>query len=444
MGRQRRFQQSRRASERVLNTFDRIAGQRSRQRKDLGSRSGQLSGPRGVRYLTIKGNEPLFRRLCCDDFQFLMSQNIAAPAEVLEVLLPQSVVGRAQNGHGWFVDEYGAPLAFREASFDRVLSQLEGVWPHLRHDDVRRRRTVLTETVSDHVLAHVHQAEFALETGSGPLLGAEFLAGREVNAEAFLSGMVMAGFMDDIDHRRRARKLHQRDFDGEWYELGGGEIRVVNRGLFQAAGIGDAGQDAWDDHGLEELERVGVLMPEDERVWEYPHYDQVYFRRRLGDGVCDDLALIAIGIRYGLDALLGAFVMDGLDTYDKFLSRFTTKGSDTRLAEHIQTAWQERHGRPLVAEEEILDLIWFAAKNNSPRVNLSSSHRRLLQTEAGATVPTALHHWRFVDGRSLTSIKLGFTRIPAQDFYRAAEERCRAAGHPVPTPTFRQGHSGPK
>ena len=27
-----------------------------------------------------------------------------APADVLEVLLPQSVVGRAENGHGWFVD----------------------------------------------------------------------------------------------------------------------------------------------------------------------------------------------------------------------------------------------------------------------------------------------------------------------------------------------------
>jgi hypothetical protein len=440
MSRKKHFQKSRQAAERVVNSLDRLSG-RGADRSKRPERSGRQRGPRGVRYLTIRGNEALFRRLCCDDFQFLMSQNIDAPGDILEVLLPQSVVGRAQNGHGWFVDEYGSPLSFREATFDRVLTQLEETWPHLRHDKVRQRRTLLTEAVQTHVMANIHNPRMNLETGTGPMLGAGFLAEREVDTKAFLTGMVLAGFMDDIDHRRETRKQYSKDFSGDWYELGGGEIRVVNRGLFQASGIVDAGQDAWDDHGLEELERLGVLIPADEKIWEYPQYDQVYFRRRLGDGVCDDLALIAIGVRHGLDAMLGAFVMDGLDTYDKFLSRFTTKGSDTRLAEDIQAAWREKHGIPLVPDAELFDLIWFAAKNNSPRVNMSSSHRRLLQTEAGAGVPTVLHHWRFIEGKPLTPIKLGFARVPAEEFYRAAYQRCRAAGHAVPEPTIRTGRS---
>ncbi len=95
-----------------------------------------------------------------------------------------------------------------------------------------------------------------------------------------------------------------------------------------ASGIADPGREAWDDHALKELEDLKVLMPADERIWSTRSTIR-FFRRRLGDGVCDDLALIAAGRRHGFDAMLGAFVMDGLDTYDKFLARFTTTGGDT-------------------------------------------------------------------------------------------------------------------
>lgn len=447
MRRRNRFRRSRAAAEKVIESLDRVYG-RGRKReprdRDDARRAGDASRrrrvPRGVRYLTVRGNEDLFRKLCRSDFDYLMGQRIDAPADVLEILLPQSVVGRAQNGHGWFVDEYGTPLAFREASFDRVLSQLEGSWPHLRHDEVRSRRTALVDDVVRHVLRHVHDATMPLETDRGPLLGAGFLAGRTVETAAFLRGLVLAGFMDDLEHRRMARTVHPKDFAGDWYELGGGDIRVVNAGLFRATGIADPGAEAWDERDLAELERMGVLMPLDDRVWEYPHYDQEYFRLRHGEGVCDDLALIAVACRHGLDALLGAFVMDGLDTYDKYLSRFTSKGTDARLAEAVQAAWAEKHGRALVPDAELLDLIWFAAKNNAPRAPLSSSHRRFLQTEAGAAEPTALHHWAFVQGRPLTDIKLGFARVPAGEFYRTAHARCASAGHPVPAPRVTERH----
>ena len=439
MRRRKRFQPSRKAAERVLNIMDRLSGKSGERRGRPGRSDNRERPPRGVRYLTIRGNEDLFRKLCRDDFTYLMSQRIDAPSDVLEVLLPQSVVGRAQNGHGWFTDQYGAPLAFREASFDRVLSQLEDTMPHLRHEMVRAKRTQLVETVRDHVLAHIHQDVMPLDSADGPLLGAGLLSGRVVDTADFLRGMVLAGFMDDIEHRHLARKLHPADFAGDRYDLGGGEIRVVQRGLFNASGIEDPGRVAWDDLDLQEMERLGILMPMDEREWAYPHYDQVYFRWRLGEGVCDDLALIGIGLRHGLDAMLGAFIMDGLDTYDKFLSRFTAKGSDTRLAEAIQAAWRERHGHHLVPDEDLLGLIWFAAKNNHPRTLLSSSHRRFLQTETGAEEPTVLHHWRFIEGKRLGPIKLGFARMPADEFYRAAYQRCRSAGYPVAKPEIGEG-----
>jgi len=35
-------------------------------------------------------------------------------------------------------------------------------------------------------------------------------------------------------------------------------------------------------------------------------------------------------------------------------------------------------------------------------------------------------------------IKLGFSRVPARDFYRVAHARCKAGGFKVPDPAFRK------
>ncbi|MBK9302615.1 MAG: hypothetical protein IPM94_01615 [bacterium] len=447
-GRRGGIKRRRQAAQRVVETLDRLRDRavapRGRQRDGArpaepaaGERRGRERNGRSLTYLTIRGNEELFGKLCRDDFSYLMAQRIAAPAAVREILLPQSVVGRAQSGHGWFVDEFGGPLSFREATFDRVLTELERAWPDLRSDRVRARRSALVEQVRDHVLARLDTATMGLETTDGPLLGAEFLAGREVDTAAFLKGLVLAGFMDEEGHRRMTHNWHRRAFDGELYELGGGEIRIVDVARFELTGIVDPGQQAWDDAALRELEQLGVVMPlEAAGEYPWPRYDQAYFRRRLGEGVCDDLALIRIGAEHGFDALLGAFVMDALDTYDKHLLRYTSKGSDQALAEEIQDRWRERTGRPLASGEEILDLVWFAAKNNAPRTSLSSSHRRFLQTEAGAREPTLLHHWSFLQGRPLADIKLGFARVPAREFYEIAHRRLVAAAFPSTLPSF--------
>jgi len=441
MGKKGRFRKSRRAAERVLAILDRLGGRKGARRDDRGDsrRAGRERYGRTQQYLTIRGNEDLFHQLCHDDFAYLMAQRFDAPADVLRLLLPQSVVGRAQNGHGWFTDEFGSPLIFREATFERVLTELEKSWPDLRGDAVRERRSRLVETVRDHVLARLDTNRMSLETIDGPLLGVGFLSGVEVETRDFLRGFVLAGFMDDEAHRRMTVAWNGRDFAGKPYVLGGGEIRIVDRDRFRLTGIVDAGREPWDDEALDELERLGVIMPDDEdREWAYPQYDQAYFRRRVGEGVCDDLAMIRIGAEHGFDAMLGAFVMDALDTYDKHLARFTSKGVDLALAESIQEIWRERHDTPLVAGEDILDLIRFAAKNNAPATSLSSSHRRLIQTESRGRVPTLLHHWRFLNGETLDDVKLGFARVSAREFYDLARVRLRAIGCEVPEPDFRR------
>jgi len=396
----------------------------------------------GYRTLDVKRDSELFAGLVALDFDYLMGLHFAAGPRTLMDLLPQSVVGRAQNGHGWFSDEYGTSLRFPDATFERVLSVLEKSDANLRAETVRRRRTAMLHGFGDWLLDNLERPELDLVTADGPLLGVEFLAGRARDTRAFLAGMVLAGHMDDWSFRATSMLRHKRTFGGLPYQIGGGEILVVDRGRFALLGLGDTGQSVFTDDHLSELSDLGVVVADPEGEHRFPARDQAFFRRRLGDGVCDDLALILVGARYGLDGMLGAFVMDALDTYDKFLLELTWGGYDSRLAREIQARFLAREGRPLVGDDEILDLIHFAAKRNDPPMPLSSSHRRLIQYEKHATTPTVLNHWRFLQGEPLDDIRLGFNRMPAREFYAAARDRLAAVGIDVPEPTWLAPHKG--
>ena len=402
--------------------------------------------PPPARILTIKGNSELFERLVNFDFEYLCSLPFAAEAGTLRLLLPQSVCGRAQNGHGCFCDADGTPLQFPEAGFDRILSVLERRDPDLRNDRVRQQRGRLLESLRDFLLGHLDvvcdsakDANLELQIDGVPLLGVGFLAERPVDARAFFRGLVLAGFMDDIRQREMTLSYRPLAFDGSALTMGGGRAYVVATERYERIGILDAGQVVFDDREIAHLRNLGVIQPDDTQVrYSFPSCDQVFFRRRLGEGVSDDLALIYIGQRLGLAGLLGAFVMDAVDTYDKHLWHFGCRGFDTLLAEEIQGRCREITGRGLVSGEEILDLIHFAAKANTPPCRLSSSHRRFIQFERGAKVPTLQNHWLFLQGEALYDIDLGYSRFPAREFYDIARQRLQLAGRKVAPPRFVQ------
>lgn len=384
----------------------------------------------------LKRDRELFERLVLADFDFLMRQRFAAAGSVLGDLLPQSVLGRAQQGHGLFVDEFGTSLRFPDATFDRVLSVLEQTDPNLKGPLVRQRRGQMLTEFGDWLIAHARDPELELVLGNRPVFGVDFLAGRKVDTRAFLTGLVLAGFMDDWSYREAAMYQHKRTFNGEPFHIGGGDILIVDREKLAQTGLGDTGRIHFDKDQLRTLEDIGVICRDRHAHYSWPQHDQAYFRRCMGDGVCDDLALIHIGANHGYDAMLGAFVMDAIDTYDKFLLNLVWGGFDTSLARRVQQLFRERENQPLVDDRQILDLIHFAAKRNSPTVGFSSSHRRLIQYEPRAKVPTLLNHWRFLQGETLYDIKLGFTRVPASEFYPAAAIRLDRAGLGVRAPEF--------
>jgi hypothetical protein len=405
------------AARRIEHILDAVRG---RGRDDLDRRDHER-GPR-ARHLDLLRDGQLFDRLAALDFEYLLSLDFAAGLDTLRLLLPQSVLGRAQNGHGFWRDEVGTPLVFRDATFDRVLTALEKLDPQLTAPRVRQLRGERLERLGQHLLAHVSVEEMPLEDADGPLMGVEFLGGQRVVTRDFLRGLLLAGWMDDLDRRLQCMAYHRRTFAGDALELGGGRTFVVRPVRLAEVGIVDPGRGEFAPEDIARLIELEVIAPVD-REYARPEFEQAYFRMRTGEGVCDDLALMWIGARHGWDAYLGAFLMDAVDTYDKFLWRFRPGGVDGRLAAAIQERWQQRWGQPLVTDREILDVIRFGAKLNDPPAPLSSSHRRFIQTESGSKVPTLINHWRFLAGEPVFEIELGYQRFPSRKFYEIARNR---------------------
>ena len=422
------------AVESVLDRLKKTGRRKERQATDR--KATERSKFADFRICDIKRERELFKALVVADYAFLMNQKFAASATVLADLLPQSVLGRAQQGHGLFVDEFGLSLRFPEATFESVLSVLEQANSSLQSDLVRARRGAMLAKFSDWLLTNIDQPELSLVIDGEPVFGVGFLAQKPVETRAFLTGLVLAGFMDDWGYREATMFQFKRCFNGEPFHIGGGDILIVDREKFALTGLGDTGRVHFAKEQLRELEDMGVICRDRHGQYSWPQHDQAYFRRCLGDGVCDDLAMISIGAQYGYDAMLGAFVMDAIDTYDKYLLKLVWGGFDMSLARRIQRHFVEKEDQPLVDDRLILDLIHFAAKRNDPRVGLSSSHRRLIQFEPGAKVPTLLNHWRFLQGERLYQIKLGFARIPAVEFYPLAAQRLESAGLGVKPPEY--------
>lgn len=423
------------AVDRLEATFDRLAG---RQNDTFDHRYRCRDGAYSSKLLSVNRDRDLFRECVRQDYAYLMAQKFAAAPEFLERLLPQSVLGRAQNGHGWFMDDKGRPLLFVDATFDRVCSVIEGLDPQLGHRQIRQWRNHQIERLHKHLEQHFQDSFISLEDEQGPLFGIDFFKGRMVAGEPFIKGLVLAGQMDDPDCRQRSLALLPFDFNGNELELGCGAQEVVRPERLDQLALGDTGARAFSLTERQHLVNLEIIVDE-KKFYDYPEFDQAFFRRCLGDGVCDDLALLYIGRCYGFDAMLGAFLSDAVDTYDKFLLQCYPGGMDGYLVNQLVSRSYQTCGAPPVEEEELARLINFSAKLNLPTTRLSSSHRRLIQYESGSDQPTLLQHWKFLVGEKLPRMHLGFSREPAEKFYKTAFLRFQAAGLLVPLPQFSGG-----
>jgi hypothetical protein len=366
---------------------------------------------------------PLFRRLVREELnEFLDNLDLDLRSDYWEGLLVQSVQGRAQNGHGAFgrnnvsYPNIGIPDIIKAAG--------------ININKAKRKRQKLIDDVYQWTDLALDKRVNRLVLKGRPLLGVDMLRDYKVDIESTLKGMVLAGYMDNYEWRQRTVSHFERTIKGDELIIGGGETYLIDPDMLTLAclGYGAVAQEEFEDHHIEYLRELGVIL---DRRDQCKKTEGAYFRRKNGPGVSDDLAFIMIGkligygkLEKGVSAMLGAFVVDAIDTYDKCVMYPESGGLDEGLADYIQAAWEHEHGKPLVSPEEIMTVIYYGAKSNNPKVSASSSHRRLIEYNGTKKyLPTMGLHIRFLEGEQLEEFPVGFTRMKSSTFYSRAETR---------------------
>jgi hypothetical protein len=368
-------------------------------------------------------SDPEFRRLAQADLESMVSKvDLALEPDIWRILLVQSVVGHAQNGHCLFAEGENYKLA----TISDVIAAAG-----LNVQATKERRQGLINDVYQWVERAFDNKANRLVLNNKPLLGANFLRNYHVDIESTLKGMVLAGFMDNYQARADTVSHYETTISGRPLVIGGGETFLINAKRLAQTGI-DYDFLATHEHNekaLDLLRDLGVIVKKRGRQ---RRIKSAYIRRMEGAGTSDDLAFIMVGKLYGREdieagtsAMLGAFVVDAVDTYDKCVLHPINGGFDEALGQYIQDEWQARHGEPLVKHEDIMRVIYYAAKLNDPKTRVSSSHRYLVQHINEVPKPTIINHIEHHRGNSVPKYPVGFARKPSTTLYRNANVRAR-------------------
>ncbi len=377
--------------------------------------------------LSVAGNRNLFNRLACRDYHYLRNLPILAAEKILPLLLPQSIWGRARNGHGMFCDELGRPLLFPDATFENVITGIGTEELGIHTLEVKGRRQRLLDNLEDFLLRCLKKERITFgppDNESSNPLGVTFLEGISLNTADFLKGFELGVMMDNWRHRQRTAKHFKVTLRGEPLILGGGESLLVDYHRFLQAGWTEqiAANEVQTPETLRKLRQLEVIVAQKDKTLSGGKPVGLYFRRMAGPGISDDAAIVFIGKTYGTDAMFGCFVADAADTYDKYLENYVEGGTDEKLLQNLQPRMHDAGGSS-VFDQEIRRLIYFSAKANDPPVDVSSSHRRLIQIEPGAKKPTLLNHMTYVNGGKPTRIPMGYNRYDSKRFYAGMTDR---------------------
>ena len=333
-----------------------------------------------------------------------------------EALLVQSVLGHAQQGHG----EYFYNNPFPQATIQDIThASPRG---HRRIVSMRQQHIDRIHKWTDRAIeGKVHR--FAID--GEPLLGVGFLRNHKINdMEAVLKGMVLAGYMDNYQSRMETLEhYNHRRIDGRTLEIGGGESFLVDTKLLLAKGYStaDLGAKAYNEGTIEYFRQLGIICETANS-----NVESTYIRRKEGAGTSDDLAFLMIGNLFGIDAMYGAFIVDAVDTYDKCVTYPQSGGIDEALGRFVEASFKFKTGEDIVSKEDIYKVIYFSAKNNTPKVAGSSSHRRLIEMQGDRKLmPVFLQHVAHLRGEKTAEFQVGFNGPQSPYFYQAANERAK-------------------
>ncbi len=373
-------------------------------------------------------------------------------------LMHLSVSGHAKRGHGMFQG-----VDFPESHVYDVLTSVE---TKEASEKIRRRTTLevqrtrlflealVEETFNDKdkKLKHFNDGKLYVESidRHEPLF--DFLELRRDNFSIddpvnFLKGACLVGHMDSAYWRQKTMERFQnKNFEGEFMDMGYGTCMPCDIKKLRENG-----------HSLDELatkstsiEFLNKLITEgsiktfkESKNPNSKDYDEnvfdVYIRQKIGPGICDDAALIWLGKNYGKSAYVGGMLVDTVDTFSKLSAFPITGGADELIGKTLNSRVRELTGKPLVTEYEITNLIYFAAKANTPKIPFSDSVRRFHQlrrrnpeiveslndtAKRGVHFTATQAHFIFIEtGLKVQGLSYGFEGFDSLEFYDIIEQR---------------------
>ncbi len=324
---------------------------------------------------------------------------------VEELLLLQSVEGRAHEGHGLFQRR-----RYPNTTLDDVTRALR-LDPAL----IRAERQAL-------INAMVRYADLALrgsappallDEDNNPLLGISFLRFLRVSPDDVLRGLYLGGLRDDPDIRREVERRRG-------VRIGGGRSYLVSLPQMDALGL-DAERLAhgeWEEE-LESFRRKGLIVAADRQ--NDPGVARLYIRHRPGSGASDDSAIVGAGMLWGLGVAVGVFFADAIDTLEKYVPVY--RDQDEEIAARIEREFPSLN----MGREEAYTLTWLAAIPEGVSQDVpDSSLRHLLTIDRQYDLCAIEAHFLAVENIPAPSIGLSHERTPSREFYAYLRERVRA------------------
>ena len=251
-------------------------------------------------------------------------------------------------------------------------------------------------------------------------MGAEFLKYYPIKiCKDTFRGAALAARMDSGFWREKTLQMFPKNLKGENWALGYGDEYPVDLKMLYDHGLTE--RDLADKpHSLEEIMNYTALKIIIDSEKPIQNAQNLFIRRKVGPGGCDDGCLLTIGKYYGVDAMLLAFLVDAADTYGKFLKNGIRGGHDGMLGDLVEKKFDKK----LLNEYETCRVIYLGAKNNFPQIDFSSSHRRFCQIESGQNLPTILNHYYYLqEGIRPRRYKLGANQVSTTYFYNSMETR---------------------
>lgn len=371
---------------------------------------------------SVADDRALFDELVHRDYLYLHSLPIQISPALKPLLLPQSMCGRAHNGHGMFHDDLGRPLSFEDVTMEDIIRAIGPEDMGMRADQIKRQRQALLTGLREFIMGSIGLETISFgsaeDLATNPF-GLIFMNGINVEARPFFKGFLLAGYMDNWKMRQDCEEHFQVNLRGEPLVLGAGETLLVDPEKLAQVGLTEqaTGEQIFDNERLQQLRDLGVIVSEKSGK-KAKNTKGIYFRRVAGPGVSDDAALVYLGKTYGPAAAWGALLNDAADTYDKYVEYYTDGGYDELLTTDTDNELDSLYGEDFVTETEIRRTIFFSAKANDPPVDVSSSHRRLAQIEPGSKVTTFLNHLKYIAGGKPAKIQMGYSRYDSDKFYQ--------------------------